>query len=152
MTLQNLPVEKLDPWLVTWGFGGEAFKAVQGYAEIVTVPARTTIFSEGDASDSMYLILEGMAIVLKKDERGVEQTVSIIAEGQSFGEVGLLAGQKRMATVAAGLDVKLLKITPATLEKLEKDRPDLMMQLYKRLAQTFADQWISATARHGLDK
>ena len=65
-----------------------------------------------------------------------------MTEGQSFGEMGLLIGQPRTATVAAGLDVKLLKITPETLARLETEAPDLILQIYKSLAQTLAEQWM----------
>jgi CRP-like cAMP-binding protein len=149
MPLKQPPVENIDPWLVTWNFGGEAFETIRDYAEKVSFPAGATIFSQGDDSDGMYLVLEGMVQVLRRDEGGAEQTISIIVDGQSFGEIGLLFGQKRLATVAAGLETKLLKITPAALDKLEKERPDLMMQLYKRLAQAFADQWMQITLRPG---
>ena len=76
------------------------------------------------------------------DDEGNEQTIGIVTEGQSFGELGLLVGQPRHATVAAGLDVRLLRITPDTLDKLEEEKPELMMKMYKVLAQTLAEQWI----------
>jgi hypothetical protein len=44
--------------------------------------------------------------------------------------------------VAAGLDTRLLKITPPTLAKLEEEKPELIMKMYKVLAQTLAEQWM----------
>lgn len=136
--------EKVDPWLVTWEFGEQTFEVIRNYAETVEFPARATIFSKGDLSDAMFLILEGMVLVMSVDEQGREKTVSIITEGQSFGEVGVLVQQPRLATCVAGLDTRLLKITPAVLEKLEKERPELIIKLYKVLAQTLANQWLQA--------
>jgi CRP-like cAMP-binding protein len=141
MLLDDLPLEQAEHWLVTWGFKGEAFNTLKTYAEEVSYPARATIFSQGDPADGMYLVTEGMALVFKRDAQGNEQTIGIVTEGQSFGELGLLIGQPRNATVAAGLDVKLLKITPDTMGRLEQEKPDLMMRLYKALAQTLAEQW-----------
>jgi len=142
MFLDSIPIDQPDHWLVTWGFEGEAFESLRSYAEEVSFPARATIFREGDPPDGMYLVLEGMALVFTYDEDGSEQTLSIVTEGQSFGEIGLLIGQPRNATVAAGLDVRLLKITPEILEKLEQEKPELILQMYKTLAQTLADQWM----------
>lgn len=141
MFLDSVPVEPAH-WLVTWGFAGEEFAVLRPYAEEVTFPARATVFSEGDASDGMYLILEGMALVTVHDEQGRERTLSLVTEGQSFGELGLLTGRPRNATVAAGLNVRLLKISPDVLDQLEKEKPDLMLRLYKTLAQTLAEQWV----------
>lgn len=142
MLLDDLPLDQAEHWLVTWGFQGEAFDTLLSYAEEVTYPARATIFSQGDPADGMYLVVEGMVLVFKKDQQGAEHTIGIVTEGQSFGELGLLIGQPRNATVAAGLDVKLLKITPDTMRRLEQEKPELMMRLYKVLAQTLAEQWI----------
>lgn len=143
MFLDSMPVDQPpEHWLVTWGFEGEEFEILRSYADVVEFPARATIFSEGDPSDGMYLVLEGMVLVFTHDEDGNEQTLSIVTEGQSFGELGLLIAQPRNATVAAGLDVKLLRITPAQLARLEAEKPELMMRMYKILAQSLAEQWV----------
>jgi CRP-like cAMP-binding protein len=142
MFLDSLPTDQAAHWLVTWGFEGEAFEVLRAHSEEVSFPARATIFSQGDPSDGMYLVLEGMALVFTFDDEGNEQTIGIVTEGQSFGELGLLVGQPRHATVAAGLDVRLLRITPDTLDKLEEEKPALMMKMYKVLAQTLAEQWV----------
>jgi CRP/FNR family transcriptional regulator len=142
MFLDSINVDQPDHWLVTWAFGGDEFETLRKYADEVSFPARATIFSEGDSSDGMYLVLQGMVLVITIDEKGREQTLSIVTEGQSFGELGLLVGQPRLATCAAGLDVKLLKITPDKLAQLEQEKPELIMRLYKTLAQTLADQWM----------
>jgi len=90
----------------------------------------------------MYLILEGMALIFTTDSKGDEYALSLVTEGQSFGELGLLTGQPRSASVAAGLDVRLLKITPDALARLETEHPELIMQIFKSLARTLAEQWI----------
>lgn len=145
MGLNELPTEKIDPWLVTWDYGGKSLEVIKEYADIVDFPAGATIFSIGDSSDAMYLVLEGMILVLVRDDRGKEQTVSIITEGQSFGEIGLLINQPRLATTAAGIDTKLLRITADTLETLENEHPSTIINLYKILAKTLAAQWILAS-------
>lgn len=143
MSFQNLPTEDLDPWLITLNLDEESLEIVKAKAEIIELPARENIFVEGEEeSAAMFVILEGMVLVLKKDEKGEERTVSIITEGQSFGEVGLLVDQPRMATVAAGIDSTLMKITPAVLEDLEQNHPNVAMSIYKGLARSFAYQWI----------
>ncbi|NDJ85288.1 MAG: cyclic nucleotide-binding domain-containing protein [Chloroflexi bacterium] len=148
----DMPTEKMDPWFVTWDFGGKSIDAIRKHAEEMELKAGSTIFAEGDSSDAMYFVLEGMVLVLTKDEKGKEQTVSIITEGQSFGEIGLLCRQSRLATTAAGLDVKLLKVTLETLERLEKEEPSTIIQIYKVLAQTLAEQWMTARHLHQEDQ
>jgi CRP-like cAMP-binding protein len=143
MLLERLPFDQpLEHWLVTWSLVGEAFDTLRAYAEEMRFGAGDIIFGQGDPSDGMYLILEGMALIFTTDTTGGERALSLVTEGQSFGELGLLTGQPRNASVAAGLDVRLLKITPDALARLETEQPDLVMRIYKSLAQTLAEQWI----------
>lgn len=143
MSINNIPTENLDPWLIAWDLNNEMLEVLKNHAELMDVPARTTIFEEGDEVGAMYLVLSGMVLVLKKDDKGNEQTVSIIVENQSFGEVGLMVNQPRLATVAAGIDCQILKITPETLDKLESEHPLIVTHIYKNLARSFAEQWVA---------
>ena len=149
MDLNDLNLERQAPWLVTWGFEGEDFDLLRTYADVVHYPERATIFSIGDTADAMYLVLEGIILVFDRDAQGQEHLFGIVTAGQSFGELGVLVGRPRVATCTAGTDARLLKITPDTLAALEKDRPRLMLKLYKKLAQTLADQWVHGGLRPG---
>lgn len=142
MTLNNLPIEQASHWLVTWRFDGDEFDALARHAQEVRCPAQATIFSQGDPSHEMYLVREGMVLILTRDPLGAEKTIGIVTEGQSFGELGVLVGSTRHTTAVAGLDVTLLKITPETLTALEAEQPRLVMRMYKMLAQTLAEQWV----------
>jgi CRP-like cAMP-binding protein len=148
MSIGNIPTEDLSPWMLSWDLEGDVVKALQDYGEEMKISARETIFDEGDPAGAMYLILEGMVLVLRKDEQGNEQTLTIIVEGQSFGEVGLLVDQPRMGTIAAGIDTTVVKITPDALSKMETERPQTALAFYKNLARSFAQQWIEVAHPH----
>lgn len=147
MAKDEKPSSEVDPWLVTWSLGVISLESVSQYAEKVVYPAGSTIFSRGDESDAMYLVLEGMVLVLVENDMGDESTASIITAGQSFGEVGLLINQQRLATTVAGPDSVLLKVTHDALMRLEVETPDFMVKLYKRLAQTLAEQWMLSVSQ-----
>ena len=133
----------VDFWEVTWKFEGEEFKILRKMADEQEYAAQQNVFEEGDLPDGMYLVLEGFALVIKADADGVERTIGIVSQGQSFGELGLLINQPRLATVAAGTGLTVLKITPEQLVKIEKDVPQIASILYKQLARTLAEQLIS---------
>ncbi len=142
MVLDDYSLDNAGHWLVTWGFAGQEFETLRSYAQEISFPARATIFAQGDPSDGMYLVVEGMVLIFVRDDAGTEHTIAIVTEGQSFGELGLLVGKPRQETAAAGLNVRLLKIVPETLDRLEQEHPELMLKMYKVLAQTLADQWL----------
>lgn len=130
-------------WEVTWAFEGEAFETLRSLAQEKFYKARTNVFEQGDPPDGMYLVLDGFALVIAKDaERNVERTVGIVQAGQSFGELGLLVEQPRMACVSAGTDLRLLHITEETLASLEEQNPHIAAMMYKMLARTLAAQLI----------
>lgn len=131
-------------WEVSWQFEGEEFEKLRALAEEQQFRARANVFQQGDASDGMYLVLDGYALVITTDEATrTERTVGIITPGQSFGELGLLVQQPRLATVSAGTNLHVLKITPDSLSALEDREPAIASQMYKRLARTLATQLIS---------
>lgn len=140
----RMPTTEPEFWEVSWQFEGEAFEPLRQMGEELTLKAQNVLFKQGDQADGMYLVLEGYALVIAVDEHtGVERTVGIVAQGQSFGELGLLINQPRMAMVVAGTDLKVLKITPATLDQIEKSAPYTAAILYKRLARTLGEQLVA---------
>jgi hypothetical protein len=129
-------------WEVSWQFEGEEFEILRSLSNELSYRARSNVFKQGDAADGMYLVLDGYALVIATDEAGAERTVGITMPGQSFGELGLLVDQPRMATVSAGTDLRVLKITPESLSALEQREPSIASMMYKRLARTLASQLI----------
>jgi len=142
MFLDSVHIDHPEHWLVSWNLDGQAYKDLRVYADEVTYPSGAVIFSEGDPSDGMYLVLKGMVIVTLLDAHGQEQILRVINENQSFGELGLLVGTSRHATVKAGPKVRLLRLAPEQLNRLEREKPELSSQVYKVLARTLAEQWM----------
>jgi CRP/FNR family transcriptional regulator, cyclic AMP receptor protein len=131
---------KEDVWEVTWKFEDESFETLREIAEERVFRAGQTIFREGDRADGMYLVLEGAALIIRQTSSGEERTVAIVTQGQSFGEIGMLVDRPRNATVAAGTDLRVLKITTTVLELLHKSAPDMAFMMYQVLARSLAEQ------------
>lgn len=76
-----------------------------------TVDAGTDVLSEGDSPNDVYLIARGRFAVLSRGERGGEQRlVNELGTADYFGEIGLLEGIPRTATVRALDDAELLRL------------------------------------------
>ncbi len=82
--------------------------------------AGQTIFTEGNSSDGIYLLLSGVVNVYKND-----QLIRSIAPGNIFGEFGLIQDQPRSATIKAQTTVKTLFITSSRFKQLYQERPKL---------------------------
>jgi serine/threonine protein phosphatase PrpC len=77
-----------------------------------TVAAGELIIQEGDAGDAMYIVDSGEFSVLKKDENGINQPVfSYTSPGAAFGELSLMYGKPRAASVRAKTAGRLWSIS-----------------------------------------
>ncbi len=133
-----------DFWEVTWRVEDEIFEELQTKSVEQSYKSQEAIFKQGDAADSMYLVVSGYALAITSDpQTGAERSTRIVPPGQSFGELGLLMGQPRSATVVAGTDMQVLKITLETVKALEQLDPRAAAMLYKRLARTLAEQLVA---------
>ena len=79
-------------------------------ARLLTFGSGENIVREGDAGDSMYVIRSGTCEVLKQGADGDPQRLTALTEGAFFGEMSLLTGEKRAATVRAAEDVRVVEI------------------------------------------
>jgi len=71
-----------------------------------THPAQTVIFRQGEPGDKFYLVLEGEVEVLL-EEPGGPRPIATVGPGGFFGEIALISGEPRTATVRATRAVTL---------------------------------------------
>jgi small-conductance mechanosensitive channel len=84
--------------------------------------AGDTVMRQGDTGDSLYLLAEGILdVTIDRGELGVAR--DRIAPGEVFGEMSLLTGQPRSATVTAALDAVIHEICRDDLDPILRHRP-----------------------------
>jgi CRP-like cAMP-binding protein len=93
---------------------------------VVIFPARSLLMTEGDFGTSMFALVEGSVAVTLGDRRGREHGVAELGAGDIVGEMSLMTGARRSATVTAVTDVVALEITKVALEEILARAPDLI--------------------------
>jgi type IV pilus assembly protein PilB len=111
-------------------------------------PPNTVIVREGAPGNSMFFITAGLVEVRKKDANtGIDFLLTEMGPGQNFGEMSLLTGKPRTASV--------MPVQPTTCAVLEqKDFQDLMMQFPKMglaLTTILAERVESASQQVGIE-
>jgi thioredoxin reductase (NADPH) len=76
----------------------------------LTFAPGAVVIREGERSDRLFVIAKGEALVVQKDPSGAEKTIDALGPGDYFGEVGLLSGQTRNATVRAKTSLEVLAL------------------------------------------
>jgi len=80
--------------------------------------AGDVILREGDPAECLYIIAAGRVAVFHVDPRGTRVDLVELGDGQFFGEIGLLSGGVRSASVEAIGPVTLMRMERATFEVL----------------------------------
>jgi small-conductance mechanosensitive channel/CRP-like cAMP-binding protein len=100
--------------------------------------AGEAIVREGESGSSMYVVLSGRARVVLEPSG---QQVAVIEPGGLFGEMSMLTGDPRTATVRGIDDVRVLEITAERFREVALERPGLVEHITH----------VIATRRVGLD-
>lgn len=93
------------------------------------------IVRDGDVGDTMFIIAEGVVDVYisvdneKDNEDGSLKKITCLVDGDYFGEMALLMGEKRNATVIAKTDVIIYEINRGTIKWFIKEYPDFDKKL-----------------------
>ncbi len=99
-----------------------------------SVTFASDVVKAGDEGDSMYIVVEGLLGVYVNGN-GAEIQVGRIEPGEFFGEMSLLTGEPRSATVRASTDVVAFEVRKADLEPLLRARPELAEQITAKVAE-----------------
>ena len=99
-------------------------------AETVSVPAGQFVLREGDAGDSLYVVLDGELEVTKR-QGGQEVLLSSYKPGQFFGEMALLEQAPRSASVRTLRESHLLVIDRAAFQTLLSCSPSAPFKILR---------------------
>jgi small-conductance mechanosensitive channel/CRP-like cAMP-binding protein len=97
------------------------------------VRAGTPVVRQSDDGDSLFVLKEGLLSV-SIAAAGVDTVVGQIAPGQFFGEMSLLTGAPRSATVLPLVDSMIYEIARDTLLPIMQKRPQIAEQMSEVLA------------------
>jgi hypothetical protein len=103
-------------------FSKDEFGAIVDKLEPIEFMNGERIIAEGDEGDAMYLISRGGGKVVKEVE-GQELILDNLSEGEFFGEMSLLVGGPRSASVFATTDTEVLRLKSSDLFEIMKKYP-----------------------------
>lgn len=83
------------------GISDAAFDRFRSQIDVVEFTAGQIIFKEDDPGDCLYLIAIGAVKISKKGRGGQQETLSVLTDGDFFGEMALVDAGRRSAQAAA---------------------------------------------------
>ena len=116
--------------------------------KVAEFPPSEVIVREGAPGVSMYVIKSGLVEVRKKDPAtGIDFLVAQLAEGSAVGEMSLLTGKPRSATVTTVQPTVVFTLTRADFRNLLTQHPEISLGLARILAERLED----ATKQVGIE-
>jgi CRP-like cAMP-binding protein len=109
--------------------GKKELREIAKCAKVSTVREGTTIMTEGDEGNTMYVILTGTAKVSRNGRK-----LAMLGPGDAVGELALLSKGPRSATVVAQSDMEVATLSRRDLSRLLDDAPGFSRKLLESLA------------------
>jgi CRP-like cAMP-binding protein len=108
-------------------------------ARVQSVRADQVVFLSGDAGDGCYRVEDGLLKVSVITPAGAERILAILGPGSIVGELSMIDGTARSASVTALRDSKLSFISRAVFEAFGRSNPDVFQHLMVLLARRLRD-------------
>ncbi|MFL5578931.1 MAG: cyclic nucleotide-binding domain-containing protein [Gemmatimonadaceae bacterium] len=110
-------------------------RAVVARGSLLEMPVGGVVVAEGDRTEELYVLLSGEATVsVRLGGDGETVDVGMLRPGDAFGELGLLLGEPRTASVRAAAPCRLLRINAASFRALMETQPRFAMAMCTELA------------------
>jgi uncharacterized membrane protein len=104
-------------------------EALAAELDVVRFSAGEMIFHYGDPGDSLYVIRSGEVEIFVKDDTGERILLETARAGDFFGELSMLDGGPRNASVVATNQVETLRLTRADLDKFLRLQPSAALDM-----------------------
>jgi CRP/FNR family transcriptional regulator, cyclic AMP receptor protein len=104
-----------------------------------TYPRDTRVFHEGDPGDACYIVRAGSCRVTREHPDGRAITLATLGPGAIFGELAMLDGERRSASVEASENTELLALPASDVRSLIREHPEMAEKLVVALTRRLRD-------------
>lgn len=130
----------LDDALMFKGFDWAHLEALSGYIQLYRALPGVELFHEGDQGDFMCIVLEGKLEIHKEDKAGIDKTVVSVQAGRGLGEMSMVDGEPRSATVIVVEPAVLAVLTQESFALITRDKPALAVKILSKIAQLLSQR------------
>lgn len=128
-------IERLESIPLFSQFAPDELTAVIRGLRLRTHEAGEILFSEGEPGDSLMVLASGTVRVYVRNVGAGNTAVRLLHEGAFFGEISVLSGKPRSATIVTCTACEVLLLDRATLDDIAEDHPQILSILREIYAQ-----------------
>ncbi|TGL09281.1 phospholipase [Leptospira levettii] len=119
------------------GVGTKLISELEQQMEWIFLPGGETLMRQGDKADGMYVVVNGSLVYEVRNDQGLVVSTGNFSKGDIIGEMALLTGEPRTATVVATLSCEIVKISTVAFEAVFSKHPPSMLAITKLIADRF---------------
>jgi CRP/FNR family cyclic AMP-dependent transcriptional regulator len=131
--------ETLEEITLFKGMTKEDIDSIASSTVIRQFPKNTVIVSQGDETDSFYVILEGRVDVFLQNDKGKEIIINTLSSGEAFGELAPLGKIPRQASIITTADSTFGVISRQVFMDTLLTKPTVSMQIIDLLVHRIRD-------------
>ena len=140
MTLQPRLAQYLQQSKLFQNVSDEILEAIDPQPEIFSIKAGEVLIQQGDSGTDYFHLVSGRLRVFGVLPNGKLKPLSEIYPGEGVGEMSLITGEPRSATVIARLDSQVIRVTQAALLKLIERKPEMAMEIARLVTSRLGGQ------------
>jgi CRP/FNR family cyclic AMP-dependent transcriptional regulator len=119
---------------------GKEVEVLAGYFRLYTAEKGSVIVREGSRDVYLCLLLDGKVQVTKEGDSHAAKSLGSIGPGKTFGEMSLIDGEPRSASIIAEEAATLLVLTGDDFERLSSDVPRLAIKVLLKIAKVVSQR------------
>ena len=126
------------PW--SKGFAPNQLTELARHMELHEVKKNEIIFEEGEQSNYLTLVVEGILAITKGGSIDAANRIAVVNKGRTFGEMSLLEAEPRSATVVAATDARLLIMYEGQFNTMLRKSPEIGVQFMIKIARLLSQR------------
>ncbi len=129
----NSVIDTLQKTALFQGLDGAVIRQLAEQVATRQFPKNTVVVTQGDETDSLYVIIEGKVDVFLQNDKGKEIIINTLAECDTFGELAPLGGIPRQASIITTENSTLVVISRQVFMDTLLTKPTISMRIINRL-------------------
>ncbi len=117
----------------------DELKTLEKISLVRKYPKNMILFMEGDESTHLYIIKQGKVSVSVADDEGRQVILNYMKEGEYFGELSIIDGHPRSATITTVTSCEFIVISRSSFQELLKTSPDFALLIMTALSRRVRD-------------
>ena len=119
---------------------GRQVELLAGYLRVYTAEKGSVIVREGSHEVYLCLLVDGKVRVEKEGDRRVAKSLGSVGPGKTFGEMSLIDGEPRSASIIAEEATTLLVLTGDDFQSLSVEVPRLAIKILLKISKVMSQR------------